>query len=286
MTEVWGWEAFFREVLSFLGQVHLENASQGRLEYYLERLEVILSNTHRIKNVLDSSPQPNNADEMSVLDHYRRSISEVLMHLNRVYTEIDRSLDAYLSSSATAYQSGTVHSSRRGRPKFDITEDQLTYLASLSFKWKQVARMLGVSRMTLYRRRVEFGMVPQGRNIQDRELVRVIREMRSEFPEMGEVMVLGRLRSLGYHVIRDVVRRVIHETDPINTALQATTGLLVRRVYSVPGPNSLWHVGKFRLSLASAIMMVAISFFSLQMDTTSLCGGGLCRMDALMAIAV
>ena len=44
-------------------------------------------------------------------------------------------------------------------------------------------------------------MVHLGRNIQDGELVRVIREMRSEFPEMGEVMVLGRLRSLGYRVI-------------------------------------------------------------------------------------
>ena len=245
MTEVWGWEAFFHEILSFLGQVHLENASLGGLEYYLERLEVILSSTQRIKDVLDSSSQPNNADEVSLLDHYRRSVSELLMHLSQLYTEVDKSLDAYLSHSATAYQSGTLHSGRRGRPKFDITESQLTYLISLSFEWKQIARMLGVSRMTLYRRRVEFGMVHLGRNIQDGELVRVIREMRSEFPEMGEVMVLGRLRSLGYRVIRDEVRRVIHETDPINTALRATTGPLVRRVYNVPGPNSLWHVGKF-----------------------------------------
>lgn len=68
--------------------------------------------------------------------------------------------------------------------------------------------------------------------------------MRSEFPEMGEVMVLGRLQSLGYKVTRDRVRRAIHESDPINTALRAITGPLVRRVYNVPGPNSLWHVGK------------------------------------------
>jgi len=73
--------------------------------------------------------------------------------------------------------------------------------------------------------------------------------MRTEYPYLGEVMVLGRPRSLGCAVRRSQLRQAIRETDPINTALRATTGPLSRRVYSVPGPNSLWHIGKILLFL-------------------------------------
>ncbi len=80
--------------------------------------------------------------------------------------------------------------------------------------------------------------------MQYQDLVNLLRQMRADHPYFGEVMVLGRLRSLGYSVCRHQVRRAIRETDPINTALRATTGPLTRRVYSVPGPNSLWHIGR------------------------------------------
>ena len=38
-----------------------------------------------------------------------------------------------------------------GRPRFDISKEQLEYLSSLSFKWNEIAVLLGVSRMTIYR---------------------------------------------------------------------------------------------------------------------------------------
>ena len=242
-------------MLTFLRQIRLENASQNQLQYYLERLEVIVSGTERIKDVLLSS-HTNDPGEISILNHYRRSIGELLMDLNEVYTEIDSCLDTYLSQPITAYRSERIQCGRRGRPRFHVTANQLSYLTSLSFTWIQIATMLGISRMTLYRRRVEFGMVHEGHAIQGDELLRVVREMRSEYPEMGEVMVLGRLRSLGYNVIRDKVRRAIHETDPINTALRATAAPLSRRVYNVPGPNSLWHVGEFNITLSWGFLII------------------------------
>ena len=36
-----------------------------------------------------------------------------------------------------------------GRPRFAITREQLLYLASLGFKWTEIAPLLGVSRMTI-----------------------------------------------------------------------------------------------------------------------------------------
>lgn len=131
--------------------------------------------------------------------------------------------DQVASLPNTSYQPSTVQSRGRGRPKFDIKADQLEYLRSLSFSWKDIAAMLGICRMTLYRRRVEYGMLRDGRSIEDDELLILLREMRIDFPDMGEIMVRGRLRALGFKVTREKVRNAIRETDPINTALRATS---------------------------------------------------------------
>lgn len=58
---------------------------------------------------------------------------------------------------ASTIQPPLVRSSR-GRPRFDITREQLVYLASMSFTWMGIANLLGVSRMTIYRRRVEYSL--------------------------------------------------------------------------------------------------------------------------------
>ena len=67
--------------------------------------------------------------------------------------------------------------------------------------------------------------------------------MRREFPEMGETMVWGQLRSMGIQVTREWVRDAVRQTDPLSTALRWRGGLTRRKTYSVPGPNSLWHIG-------------------------------------------
>ena len=54
----------------------------------------------------------------------------------------------------------------------------------------------------------------------------------------------GRLRSLGYQVTRDRVRQAIRATDPLSVALRILPAVTSRRPYSVPGPNSLWHIGE------------------------------------------
>ena len=98
--------------------------------------------------------------------------------------------------------------------------------------------------MTIYRRRQEFGLLGDPQNtLSDGELRTAIRELRRELPELGESMVWGRLRSMGFTVTRQRVRNAIHADDPLQTALRWRGRLTVRRPYSVPGPNSLWHIG-------------------------------------------
>ena len=50
------------------------------------------------------------------------------------------------------------------------------------------------------------------------------------------------LGSLGFKVTRARVREAMRASDPINTALRWRE-ITPRQPYSVPGPNSLWHIG-------------------------------------------
>ncbi len=72
---------------------------------------------------------------------------------------------------------------------------------------------------------------------------RVLKEVRREHPNFGEKMMIGQLRYIGFSVSRARVREAIRETDLINTALRWQGVKASRKRYSVPGPNSLWHIG-------------------------------------------
>ena len=99
--------------------------------------------------------------------------------------------------------------------------------------------------MTIYRRRVELGLLNSNTqaSISGEQLCNVVRELHTSQPNLGEVMVWGMLHSMGYSVIHSRLWRAIRDTDPLHTALWWRGTLSVRHPYSVPGPNSLWHIG-------------------------------------------
>ena len=100
----------------------------------------------------------------------------------------------------------------------------------------------GISRMTIYRRRQKFEILDDATNIIDDTQFRL--DLRKSSPHNGEVMVMGHLRSLSYNVPRARGCNAIRNADAINTALRWKGTVTCRRPYSVPGPNSLWHIGK------------------------------------------
>lgn len=67
--------------------------------------------------------------------------------------------------------------------------------------------------------------------------------VKEQMPDIGERMVTGSLRSNGIHVPRRRVQQSLHRVDPINIALRWMPRIQ-RHPYSVPGPDSLWHLGK------------------------------------------
>ena len=77
--------------------------------------------------------------------------------------------------------------------------------------------------------------------ISDIDLQQQVADIKAEFENTGERMVIGILRSRGIHVPRHRVRDIIRRIDPINTALR-WRAMHPRYQYDVPGPNALWQI--------------------------------------------
>lgn len=104
--------------------------------------------------------------------------------------------------------------------------------------------------MTIYRRRRDFGILENQRiEVSGEHLTGIIEQLRHDNPYCGETMMMGHLRAMDVVVTRERVRSVIRRVDPLNSALRWGGNSTSRRPYSVPGPNSLWHLGESFLIL-------------------------------------
>lgn len=254
----WGWETFFETVAAFLERSSREmsSASEAYSDYVVERMQHCLRSLNYIHDTL--SPPYNLAFsrlQVAILEEYYVYVDEIIEVLRSLMHQWELHIDSLQTSANDySYHLPTIRTERRGRPRFDIGMDQLVYLSSLNFSWNSISLIMGVSRMTIYRRRREFNMLGDAsQHISDAQLMSSLQEIQHNYPAMGEVMVLGHLRALGYRVNRDRVRRALRTIDPISSALRGPRGITARRPYSVPGPNSLWHIGMLIVTFASLI---------------------------------
>lgn len=130
-----------------------------------------------------------------------------------------------------------------GWPKFEIAQELLENLRVPGCTWLQIARMLQVSRWTIRRRVVEFGLhCRRWSDISDYRLDTIIRGHISRHGvTTGQSYIIGYVRSLGYLLQRDRVRAAINGVDSEKTALRWAV-VITHRVYNVPWPNSFWHI--------------------------------------------
>ena len=99
---------------------------------------------------------------------------------------------------------------------------------------------MNVSTRTLRRRRDELGIIDQPFiDISDVELRLAMEMVRNVTPNIGQTM--GALRSQVIRVQRCRIRHLLRAIDPLGTILRFNQAIY-RRKYSVPRPNSLWHI--------------------------------------------
>lgn len=144
---------------------------------------------------------------------------------------------------------------RTGRQQIPVDREALSYLKSLNFTWDEISTILGPSPKTLQRRAASWN-ISRFTVISNQELDNEIDGIRQNYPNIGEVMLQGHLLAKSIHVqrqrLRDSLSRLRGTRSGINRAV-------VRRVYSVPGPNHIWHIDgnhkliKYRLVIHGGI---------------------------------
>ena len=255
-SRLWGWEALFEEIDSFLrSSGHRFGQCEETYAFHtLERLEVFMLTLTRLKDHLEINVRLTSEQNRSTVLEYASRMIELIGYLRLLTNEWQSYVDIKERQTDTMkYKALVSQSVGRGRPRFLVPKEQLEFLHSLCFTWSEIAQLLGVSRMTVYRRREEYGMLDEPvASISDSDLREKVLEIKKTLPEVGESIILGQLRSMGYKVTRWRVRDTLRSTDPVNVALRWPGGATARRQYSVPGPNSLWHIGIQVLVLATA----------------------------------
>ena len=246
-VEPWGWEDFFTELTRFYQtseRLFSPYVSQEYAEYVIDRMTVSLRNISVLKDTLQEFEDGTGEMEtdLAVMMEYLTELMSITRLIKEKWLTLLEEMDPANTYSVPVLASG----------KFDVHQDQIEYLRSLSFNFTDIAKILGISRMTLYRRRREFGMLerPHQNSVSDTELLEIVRSLRTEMPDVGQSMVNGRLRSMGFIVSRERVRRCIQITDPLNT-VRRWHGATLRHPYSVPGPNSLWHIGMYDIIICT-----------------------------------
>ena len=136
--ELWGWENFFREIERFIGESERQfgNCNEDYAQYAIERFEFCTLSVIRLRDHLTLHREPTASPETrEVLSHYQNALESLLScfrELSQKWLE-HQELQEQLSAS-TAYRVAQESvTSRRGRPSFVISRDQLEYLRSLSF---------------------------------------------------------------------------------------------------------------------------------------------------------
>ena len=142
-----------------------------------------------------------------------------------------------------SFRVNSAHTGMVGRPRLEISCEQLSFLIENRFSVPQIADMVGVSVRTIRRRMSEFGLLisAQYANITDVELDGMVREVQCQFPMCGNRQMQGHLLARGYRLQQSRVRESQRRVDPDGAVIRRLH-VLNRREYSVPPPRSLYHI--------------------------------------------
>ena len=173
------WESFFDEVSSFIGSLERRNtlnATKSFSYYVLEKISAYSSSITSLLCLMRATTENVTKEELEVISDYIFMLEKLFEYLQTTAQMWDLHLDKIHRTSHTfSYTEPAVSAHKRpGRPRFDISQDQLEYLSSMSFSWTKIASMLSVSRMTVYRRRVEYGMESSVTDLSDGDLTALL----------------------------------------------------------------------------------------------------------------
>ena len=209
------WTLFFTQLSSFLASCDRQYglANDHFSEYAIKRFSICSQSIQALISVIE--PLPDLRSIYTDLNQLLESTQGNLLQWRSYYDSLD------FQRTVHQYVTPREFSRQRGRPRFKISKEQLEHLRSLSFSWASIADVLLVSRMTIYRRRCEYGLLEESHTaIHDEQLIEFVRHTLVQHPRVGQTFIIGCLRAHGYRVTRERVCQAIRTCDPLNVALR------------------------------------------------------------------
>ena len=149
-TEYENWETYFLEVVNLLDECErvwtMQNASSSVKEYLEIRLELLIFSLQHLLPLLGRVSR-------DVFSEVLRNVCIFQDTWKRANPSSPTDIAIYTLERPPVFQFGAV-----GRPRLYISEDVLLNLRSFGFTWQKISEMLLVSRWTLRRRVIEFGL--------------------------------------------------------------------------------------------------------------------------------
>uniref|UniRef100_A0AAV2KLY9 Integrase catalytic domain-containing protein n=2 Tax=Knipowitschia caucasica TaxID=637954 RepID=A0AAV2KLY9_KNICA len=127
----------------------------------------------------------------------------------------------------------------------NLLDEAQQELSLQSISVRDIADLLNVSERTVFRRIAEHGLQRShwDQSISNDHLDATVRDILQYHPNTGYKMMTGHLRARGIHLQRCRIRDSMHRVDPQGIQVRSLQLRTVRRrKYSVPAPNSLWHI--------------------------------------------
>ena len=148
-----------------------------------------------------------------------------------------------IEENRVGYEPQFLVNGLRGRPRLDISNDQLQYLLELGFSCPQIANVLGVSLSTVRRRMTDYNLSvsAQYSQITDQELDAIVKDIKIAFPNCGYRLMHGHLLTRGHRITQMRIKEALHRVDPDGSALRWAVAI-ERRKYKVMSPLALWHI--------------------------------------------
>ena len=233
------WVAFLqatKSVIAGVASTLTENSSESTSNM-LDQLEIL---SNRLGSVCSSFMTLIN--NLNIDENTLSLVTDVLASLMSIQRIVFEEVERIQSiNDSRSYRCPTHLTNRPGRPKYDITKNQLEFLRSKHFSWVNIAKLLHVSTRTLRRRKIELGIDDDFSVISEEELTRTMEEIIKITPNIGQSRMVGALRARGINIQRHRVRDCLRRIDPVGTALRWNPRIY-RRKYNVPHPNALWHI--------------------------------------------
>ncbi|XP_025761041.1 uncharacterized protein LOC112846032 [Oreochromis niloticus] len=165
--------------------------------------------------------------------------------------------------SRPAVSTGISYRSDGYQGRLQISKEELENVLSLKTSFTEAASILSISMPTLYKLLQDYNIsVSKFNVISDHELDQIVSQIKTEHPNVGEVMLMGHLRSKNIVVQRWRVRESLRRVDSPGVLSRRRTAV-ARRVYSVPHPNFIWHIdGNHKLIRWKFVVHGAIDGYS------------------------